>query len=51
MLGFELQNNSKQITFFEKFSILDFYFQVQFWKIFKGYFVFFSSDAVHFVYC
>ena len=48
MLGFELQNNSKQITFFEKFSILDFYFQVQFWKIFKG---FFSSDAVHFVYC
>ena len=30
---------------------MDFYFQVQFWKIFKGYFVFFFSDALHFVYC
>ena len=57
MLRFELlQNNSKLIMFFKKIQylgLLVFYFQVQFGKLFEGsdFVFFFSSDALHFVYC
>ena len=52
MLRFELQNDSKLITFFKKIQYLGLlFFKCSFVKLLKVILSFFFSDALHFVYC